>query len=80
MHDRLKGEDRRVFRLLNVVDIYTRECLALEVATGFRACGVIGVLARVVAKRGTPIAIRCEQGTEFSYQRSALRGSSNAAG
>ena len=68
MHDRLKGEDRRAFRLLNVVDIYTRECLALEVATGFRARDVIGVLARVVAKRGAPIAIRCDQGTEFTAE------------
>ena len=61
-------EDRRVFRLLNVVDIYTRECLALEVATGFRARDVVGVLARIVAKRGAPIAIRCDQGTEFTAE------------
>ena len=58
MHDRLKGPDRRVFRLLNVVDIYTRECLALEVATGFRARDVIAVLARVVAQRGVEVTPR----------------------
>ena len=36
MHDRLKGDDRRVIRLLNVVDIYTRECLAREAAHEFK--------------------------------------------
>ncbi len=39
MHDTLKGEQRRKFRLLNIVDVFTRECLAIEVAPGFKACG-----------------------------------------
>ena len=41
MHDRLMDDRRRPFRLLTVVDIFTRECLALEVATGFRARSVV---------------------------------------
>lgn len=68
MHDRLMGESRRPFRLLTIVDIFTRECLALEVAPGFRARGVVDVLSRIVAKRGAPIAIRCDQGTEFTAE------------
>ncbi len=68
MHDRLMGEARRAFRLLTIVDIFTRECLALEVAPGFRARDVVGVLTRLVAARGTPIAIRCDQGTEFTAE------------
>lgn len=68
MHDRLMGEERKAFRLLTIVDIFTRECLALEVATGFRARDVVGVLTRLIEKRGTPIAIRCDQGTEFTAE------------
>jgi len=68
MHDRLMGEGRKAFRLLTVVDIFTRECLALEVAPGFRARDVVNVLTRLVGQRGTPIAIRCDQGTEFTAE------------
>lgn len=68
MHDRLMGETRRPFRLLTIVDIFTRECLALEVAPGFRARSVVDVLSRIVARRGAPIAIRCDQGTEFTAE------------
>jgi putative transposase len=68
MHDTLKGEQRRKFRLLNVVDVYSRECLAIEVARGFKAQDVVRVLARIVAHRGAPTAIRCDQGTEFTAE------------
>jgi putative transposase len=68
MHDRLLGGDRKAFRLLTVIDIFTRECLALEVASGFRARDVVGILARLVSERGAPIAIRCDQGTEFTAE------------
>jgi len=68
MHDRLMGDRRQPFRLLTVVDIVTRECLALEVASGFRAAGVIEILSRVVKRRGAPTAIRCDQGTEFTAE------------
>jgi putative transposase len=68
MHDTLKGDERRKFRLLNVVDIFTRECLALEIAYGFRAHDVVRALDRIVAQRGAPSAIRCDQGTEFTAE------------
>jgi len=68
MHDRLMGDRRQPFRLLTVVDIVTRECLALEVASGFRAATVIHVLSRIVHQRGAPVAIRCDQGTEFTAE------------
>ena len=68
MHDRLMGDRRQPFRILTIVDIVTRECLALEVAPGFRAGSVIHVLSRVVQQRGTPVAIRCDQGTEFTAE------------
>ena len=68
MHDRLLGDRRQPFRLLTVVEIVTRECLALEVASGFRAASVIDVLSRVVQRRGAPVAIRCDQGTKFTAE------------
>jgi putative transposase len=66
MHDRLADLGRRAIRLLTVVDVHTRECLALEVARGFRSQDVIEVLSRVAARRGKPHAIRCDNGTEFT--------------
>ena len=68
MHDRLMDERRRPFRLLTIVDVFTRECLALVVASGFRARAVVGILSQLVAKRGAPVAIRCDQGTEFTSE------------
>jgi putative transposase len=68
MHDRLQGDRPRRFRLLTIVDIFTRECLALEVASGFRAHQVVRVLSRLVTMRGGPTSIRCDQGTEFTAE------------
>ena len=68
MHDRLMGDRRQPFRILTIVDIVTRECFALEIASGFRAANVVDVLSRIVEKRGAPIAIRCDQGTEFTAE------------
>jgi len=65
MHDRLMGDRRQTFRILTILDIVTRECLALEVAPGFRAASVVNELSRIVQRRGAPIAIRCDQGTEY---------------
>ena len=64
MHDRLT--DGRKIRLLTVVDAYSRECLALEVRHTFKADDVVSVLRRVVATRGAPKTIRCDNGTEFT--------------
>jgi putative transposase len=53
-------------RVLTVVDAYTRECLALEGATHFRGPDVARVLSRLVAGRGRPTVIACDNGTEFT--------------
>jgi putative transposase len=47
-------------RVFSVVDAYTRECLALEVDTGFASRRVTRVLNEVIAQRGKPVAIRCD--------------------
>jgi transposase InsO family protein len=61
--DRL--EDGRKIRLLVVIDEFTRECLAIEVARSFTAQQVIKVLRYVFAVRGTPTHIRSDNGPEF---------------
>jgi putative transposase len=64
VHDAV--ECGRAIRVLSVVDAYTRECLALEVDTSFASRRVTRVLDQIVAERGRPEAIRCDNGPEFS--------------
>jgi putative transposase len=56
----------RAIRVLSVVDAYTRECLALEVDTSFASRRVTRVLEGIVAERGLPQAIRCDNGPELT--------------
>jgi len=56
----------RAIRILSVVDAYTRECLALEVDTSFASRRVTRVLEAIVAERGLPRAIRCDNGPELT--------------
>jgi len=56
----------RAIRVLSVVDAYTRECLALEVDTSFASQRVTRVLEAIVAERGVPQAIRCDNGPELT--------------
>jgi putative transposase len=53
-------------RVLSVFDAYTRECHALEVDTGFASGRVTRVLDEVIAQRGRPQAIRCDNGPELT--------------
>lgn len=63
MQDSL-GSGRKV-RLLNVIDDCTRECLCIEVSTGFSGLYVTRVLERLCQHRGRPETIRSDNGTEF---------------
>lgn len=53
-------------RVLTVLDTCTRECVALEVATGFGGQQVADVLTRVGITRGLPAVITVDNGTEFT--------------
>lgn len=55
-------------RLLTVVDEFTRECLAIEVAGSFNAREVIGVLEVLIAQHGAPQFLRSDNGPEFIAQ------------
>ncbi|MFN7998007.1 MAG: IS3 family transposase [Bryobacteraceae bacterium] len=56
----------RGIRMLTVVDGYTRECPAIEVGVSLGSGRVTRTLDRVIAERGTPKAIRCDNGPEFT--------------
>lgn len=57
--------DGRKFRLFNVIDDFNRESLAIEVDTSLPSLRVIRVLEKLIAQRGCPANIRCDNGPEF---------------
>jgi putative transposase len=56
----------RSFRVLSVVDTFTRECLALEVDTSMGSQRVTRVLDRIIQQRGLPLAVRSDNGPELT--------------
>jgi putative transposase len=54
------------FRVLGVIDSFTRQCLALEVATSFPSRRVTRVLERAIAAYGKPQSIRSDNGPELT--------------
>lgn len=57
--------DGRKFRLLNVLDDFNRESLAVEVDTSLPSLRVLRVLDRLIHERSTPSIIRVDNGPEF---------------
>ena len=58
--------DGRTIKMLNVIDEFTRECLAIEVDRSIDADGVVRVLERLSVERGTaPVYVRFDNGPEF---------------
>ena len=60
--------DGRRFRSLTIVDIYTRECLAIESEQRLKGEDVVRVLNRTKLQRGVPKMLYCDNGSEFSSQ------------
>jgi len=56
----------RRFRMLCVVDDFTRECLALVVDTSLSGARVARELDRIIALRGKPLTIVSDNGTELT--------------
>lgn len=57
--------DGRRFRLLNIIDDYNRESLAVEIDTSLPALRVIRTLQRLIEMRSKPETIRVDNGPEF---------------
>lgn len=57
--------DGRKFRVLTVVDVFTRECLALKADNSLTGKKVAACLDTVAAARGYPSQITVDNGTEF---------------
>jgi putative transposase len=60
-----RTHDDRPFRMLTVIDEFTRECLAIEVARRLRSDDVLHCLASLFTDRGPPRHIRSDNGPEF---------------
>ncbi len=60
--------DGRRFRALTVVDIYTRESLAIEPGQSMKGEDVVMVLNRILLQRGSPKVLFCDNGSEFTSQ------------
>jgi len=59
------AHDGRRFRMLTVIDEYTRECLAIVVARRLTSDDVLQVLPDLSVDRGPPDHIRPDNGPEF---------------
>ncbi len=60
-----RTHDGRPFKILNIIDEYTRECLASVVARRIRSQEVILTLADLFLQRGCPQFVRSDNGPEF---------------
>jgi putative transposase len=67
VHDQLSNGQN--FRALTVIDVYSREALAIEVGQRLRGEHVVAVLNRlVVQKHGAPRCLFADNGAEFTGQ------------
>src|SRR4051812_204971 len=55
----------RRFRMLNVIDEFTRECLAIRIDRKLKSADVIDVLSDLFILRGVPGHVRSDNGPEF---------------
>ena len=58
--------DGKRFRSLTIVDIYTRDCLAIESEQRLKGEDVVLALNRIKIQRGVPKFLYCDNGSEFS--------------
>lgn len=63
-----RTEDGKAFRTLNILDEFSRECLAIKVERKLNSTDVIDVLTDLFILRGPPAYIRSDNGPEFVAQ------------
>src|SRR3954468_13460415 len=61
-----RTHDGRQFRMLNVIDEFTRECIAIRIGRKLRSTDVIDVLSDLFILRGAPDHVRSDNGPEFA--------------
>jgi len=61
-----RTHDGKAFRMLTIIDEYTRECLAIEVSRSFNADAVLYRLTELFVSRRPPDHIRSDNGSEFT--------------
>jgi len=64
--DQLQNGNR--FRALTIIDVHTRECLAIESGQRMTGEDVVRVLNQLRYRRGAPRRIYCDNGSEFTSQ------------
>jgi len=60
-----RTSDGKAVRMLNIIDEYSRECLAISVGRKITASNVIDTLADLFLEHGRPKFIRSDNGPEF---------------
>ena len=60
-----RTDDGRAFRMLNILDEFSRECLAIRVKRKLNSTDVIDALTDLFILRGVPDHIRSDNGPEF---------------
>ncbi|MFY0624354.1 MAG: IS3 family transposase, partial [Pelagimonas sp.] len=60
-----RTDDGKAFRTLNIIDEYSRECLAIRVDRKLNSGNVIDALSDLFILRGVPSFIRSDNGPEF---------------
>ncbi len=60
-----RTRDGRAFRLLTIIDEYSRECLSIDVARKLTSEDVLDRLMQLFVDRGLPAHIRSDNGPEF---------------
>ena len=61
-----RTHDGRAFRMLTVIDKFTRECLAIPVERKLNSESVLDCIAELFVKHGPPDHIRSDNGAEFT--------------
>ena len=60
-----RTDDGKIFRTLNILDEFSRECLAIRIKRKLNSTDVIDALTDLFILRGVPAYIRSDNGPEF---------------